>query len=341
LEEVYPGKELMILIPSDPLRMPALDESRGRSIRHGLAILASAGCLAFGSGPALAGGWRPVWADEFTGSGLADPARWGYETGFVRNQEKQYYTSARSENARVAGGLLVLEARKEAYQGAAYTSASLHTQGKGDWLYGRFEVRARLPGGKGMWPAIWMMPSAPKYGGWPKSGELDIMENVGFEPRRVHFTVHTEAYNHTLGTQKSGSLVLPDPQAEFHVYGMEWSSDKVAFFADDSLVFTFRNEGKGPATWPFDQPFHLKLNVAVGGSWGGAIDDAVFPQRMEVDYVRVFAWDPALGIRAKSAGSAGSVRGAAAAAGFTDPFPGFSAAGRLIRAGDGRVLLLR
>jgi beta-glucanase (GH16 family) len=279
-----------------------------------------------GPGEAMAGAWRQVWADEFNGEGLVDPSKWGYETGLIRNDEKQYYTSARPENARVANGLLILEARKEAYQGAGYTSASLHSKGKGDWLYGRVEVRAKLPAGKGMWPAIWMMPSDPKYGGWPKSGELDVMENVGFEPKTVHFTVHTEAYNHTIGTQKSGTVDLPDLKTAFHVYGLEWSADKVAFFADDSVIFTFKNEGKGSATWPFDQPFHLKLNVAVGGSWGGAIDDAIFPQRMEVDYARVFAWDPAAGIQSRP------VKGPVSEGTIPDPFAGYSATGRKIRA---------
>jgi beta-glucanase (GH16 family) len=279
-----------------------------------------------GPGEAMAGAWRQVWADEFNGEGLVDPSKWGYETGLIRNDEKQYYTSARPENARVANGLLILEARKEAYQGAGYTSASLHSKGKGDWLYGRIEVRAKLPAGKGMWPAIWMMPSDPKYGGWPKSGELDVMENVGFEPKTVHFTVHTEAYNHTIGTQKSGTVDLPDLKTAFHVYGLEWSADKVAFFADDSVIFTFKNEGKGSATWPFDQPFHLKLNVAVGGSWGGAIDDAIFPQRMEVDCARVFAWDPAAGIQSRP------VKGPVSEGTIPDPFAGYSADGRAIRA---------
>lgn len=301
-----------------------MNKSHRRLALHGYAILFAAWFMAYSPGEVRAGGWRQVWADEFNGNGLADPSKWGYETGFIRNQEKQFYTSARSENARVAEGMLILEARKEAYQGGDYTSASLHSQGKGDWLYGRIEVRAKLPGGKGMWPAIWMMPTGPKYGGWPKSGELDIMENVGFEPRRVHFTIHTEAYNHTIGTQKSGTVILANPQADFHIYALEWSGDKVDFFADDSLIFTFRNEGKGSATWPFDQPFHLKLNVAVGGSWGGAIDDAVFPQRMEVDYARVFAWDPNAGFQT------GRGKGPASRVGFPHPFPGFSAAGREI-----------
>lgn len=308
-----------------------MDKSRWCRMRRGFPILSSAWFALFIvciPGETRAAGWRQVWADEFNVEGLADPAKWGYETGFVRNEEKQYYASARTENSRVANGMLILEARKEAYQGAAYTSASLQTKGKGDWLYGRVEVRAKLPAGKGMWPAIWMMPTGDKYGGWPKSGELDIMENVGFEPKTVHFTIHTEAYNHTIGTQKSGTIDLPDLKTGFHVYALEWSADKVAFSADDSVVFTFKNEGKGSATWPFDQPFHLKLNVAVGGSWGGAIDDAIFPQRMEVDYVRVFAWDPAAGLKAgaRRERRKGAIDGVMA----PEPFTGFSATGRAI-----------
>lgn len=295
-------------------------------MRMGPGLTAAAIIFAVDAHPVRAGAWKQVWSDEFSADGLPDPSKWSYETGYVRNDEKQSYAQARSQNSRVENGLLILEARKEAFQGAQYSSASLHTSGKADWLYGRVEARARLPGGKGMWPAIWMMPTVAKYGGWPKSGEIDIMENVGFDPKTVHFTVHTESYNHTINTQKSGTTQLPDPQRDFHVYSIEWNSEKIVFQADGKTIFTFPNEGKGSATWPFDHNFHLKLNVAVGGSWGGAVDDAIFPQRMEVDYVRVFTWDATAGIPlrpGKDGGAAGRT---------TMPPIWFSASGRTVAA---------
>jgi beta-glucanase (GH16 family) len=309
-------------------------------IAMGAAAAVAAAMAGYAAQAAPAGAWKQVWSDEFTVPGLPDPAKWDYETGYVRNDEKQFYTRARSQNARVENGSLIIEARKEAYEGSGYTSASLHTAGKGDWLYGRVEARARLPGGKGMWPAIWMLPTASKYGTWPKSGEIDIMENVGFDPKTVHFTVHTDAYNHTRGTQKGGSVLLPDPQRDFHVYAAEWDAEKIVFQADGKEIFVFRKEGAGSAVWPFDDPFHLKLNVAVGGSWGGAIDDAIFPQRMEVDYVRVFAWDASVGIRAR-AGTRPGAMGAGSIPANPSGLPWFSASGRSVSAPETGTPALR
>jgi beta-glucanase (GH16 family) len=152
------------------------------------------------------------------------------------------------------------------------------------------EVRAKLPGGRGTWPAIWMLPTDNAYGNWPKSGELDIMEHVGFDPGRVHFTVHTETYNHMNGNQQGANRVLNDPLNEFFVYTMEWYEDHADFFANSDKIFTFVNEGTGYKEWPFDKRFHLLLNIAVGGSWGGqqGIDTTIFPVSMTVDYVRVY-----------------------------------------------------
>lgn len=234
--------------------------------------------------------WRLVWADEFEYEGLPDPQKWTYEEGLVRNNEAQYYTRARPENARVEDGVLVIEARKEDYEGAGYTSASVTTQGKARWQGGRIEVRAKLPTGRGMWPAIWMLGTNISEVGWPESGEIDLMENVGFDPDRIHANVHTEAFNHVQGTNKGASIVVPDPHADFHVYAVEWFEDHMDFFVDGRKYFTFENTGGGPAEWPFDQPFYLILNAAIGGGWGGqqGIDDRIFPQRYEIDYVRVY-----------------------------------------------------
>lgn len=238
-----------------------------------------------------------VWSDEFNYNGLPDSTRWGYDQGNGcpqncgwGNQELQYYTWNRTENARVENGNLVIEARKEAREGMNYTSARLVSKNKGDWKYGRFEIRAKLPAGRGMWPAIWMLPTHWKYGGWPQSGEIDIMENVGYWADSVFGTVHTGAYNGMLGTQKSKSTVCSDLATAFHVYAIEWNERQIRFMMDGKTYNIFENDGKGVAGWPFDQQFHLLLNIAVGGAWGGkyGVDDAIFPQRMEVDYVRVY-----------------------------------------------------
>lgn len=231
--------------------------------------------------------WQLVWSDEFDGSGLPDAEKWDYEVGMVRNNEAQFYTRARTENARLENGHLIIEAREEPFQKAKYTAASLKS--KADWKYGRIEVRGKIPTGRGMWPAIWMLPTDRK-GGWPACGEIDIMENVGFDPDVIHGTVHTKSYNHTKGTQKGKTTKADKPYSDFHVYAIEWDPQKIDFFFDDKHYFTFKNEGTGPDAWPFDKPFHLKLNIAVGGGWGGAkgIDDSIFPQQFTFDYVRVY-----------------------------------------------------
>ncbi|MFD3003756.1 family 16 glycosylhydrolase [Pontibacter toksunensis] len=234
---------------------------------------------------------EPVWADEFEYNGQPDPAKWGYDTGGNGwgNNELQYYTDSRS-NSNVADGVLSIIARKEDVQGKEYSSARLVSKNKGDFLYGRFEVKAKLPTGKGTWPAIWMLPTDWNYGGWPKSGEIDIMEHVGFDQNRVHVTVHTEAYNHSKGTQKGQNKVIDTASSEYHLYRVDWTPYAIRGYIDDQQVFEFINEGKGSSVWPFDKRFHLLMNIAVGGNWGGAqgVDPAVFPQAMEVDYMRVY-----------------------------------------------------
>ena len=235
------------------------------------------------------GGWTLAFSDEFDAAGPLDPAKWGYEVGAIRNEEKQYYTS-RAENVRSEGGHLVIEARKEPYQGYGYTSASVNTRGRFELLYGRGEVRAKLPAGNGTWPAIWMLGANIAQVGWPECGEIDIMENVGFEPLRIHASVHTAAYHHVIGTHKTASVTVESPSESFHVYAMEWAADRVEAFVDGQRYFTFRNEGTGSRTWPFDKPQYLLLNLAIGGTWGGqkGIDDGRFPHRLLVDFVRIY-----------------------------------------------------
>jgi beta-glucanase (GH16 family) len=229
-----------------------------------------------------------VWQDEFDRDGPPDPSRWNYEVGLVRNNERQYYTERRAENARVEGGMLVIEAHRETYQGAAYTSASLTS--RASWTHGRIEARARLPKGRGTWPAIWTLGTNIASVGWPACGEIDIMEHVGFDPGRIHANIHTRAYNHVQGTNKGNSLVVPRPDEEFHVYETVWTPTQIDVLVDGQRYFTFPKEPGGDAVWPFDRPQYLILNLAIGGNWGGrqGIDDAAFPARFVIDYVRVY-----------------------------------------------------
>jgi len=233
-----------------------------------------------------------VWSDEFNNNGLPDSTKWNYNTGGHGwgNQEAQFYTVKRLENARCENGNLIIEARKEEFQGKNYTSARLTTKGKGDWLYGRIEVSAKIPQGVGMWPAIWMLSTENTYGGWPRSGEIDIMEYVGYEPHVIHGTIHTEAYNHSKGTQKGTKTEVADAETSFHVYVLEWDADVIKIYVDETLYFTYNRVDNDNTKWPFNKPFHLILNTAVGGTWGGAkgIDDTIFPQKFEIDYVRVY-----------------------------------------------------
>ena len=238
--------------------------------------------------------WQLVWSDEFDYSGLPNESKWNYDTignsyGWGNN-ELQHYTAKEIKNVFSDGGILHIIALQDTMEGLNYTSARLTTKGKGDWLYGKVEVRAKVASGQGIWPAIWMLPSDWEYGGWPRSGEIDIMEHVGYDADSIFTTVHTEIFNHTKNTQVGSSTYVPDSESAFKVYGIEWNEEKIDFFIDDQMVFTFTNSGKGIDEWPFDQKFHLVLNVAVGGNWGGikGVDNEIFPASMQIDYVRVY-----------------------------------------------------
>ena len=235
--------------------------------------------------------WLLVWSDEFDVNGLPNPEKWGYDLGGHGwgNEELQNYTN-RAENANVQNGRLLIVAKKETYQDNEYTSARLVTKGKGDWLYGKIVIRAKLPYGTGTWPAIWMLSTDWEYGGWPESGEIDIMEHVGYDQGNVHGTIHTEAYNHSIGTQKGGTVFYSDVSTQFHDYTIEWEADSIRWYVDEKQYFAFKNEQLTSAEWPFDKRFHLIMNIAVGGTWGGAegVDDTIFPQTMEIDYVRIY-----------------------------------------------------
>jgi beta-glucanase (GH16 family) len=247
-----------------------------------------------------AGGWKLVWADSFdTYTGLLDSTKWSYQVGAGGwgNNESQYYTSKRQENCRVENGNLIIEARRDFWQNNEYTSARVRTINKGDWLYGRFEVRAKLPYGAGTWPAIWMMPTDNAYGGWPRSGEIDIMEHVGKDPGVIHFSTHSLKYYWRIGTQKTATIRADDCMNNYHIYAMEWSADTIRGYLDNTLYFTNLNEHSGWEAWPFDKRFHFILNIALGGDWGGPIDNSILPQRMYIDYVKVYQWDNSLDIK--------------------------------------------
>ncbi|MET0635373.1 MAG: glycoside hydrolase family 16 protein [Chitinophagaceae bacterium] len=237
-----------------------------------------------------------VWSDEFNYIGQPDSSKWTADIGGhgFGNNESQFYTTGRLENARVENGVLVIEARREKWPADEvkqndYTSARLVTKNKGDWQYGRIDVRAKLPSGRGTWPAIWMLASVPGYN-WPDDGEIDIMEHVGYNPAYVHASVHCTKYYHKINTQKTDTTIVPDFSTAFHDYSLEWTKEYIKVLVDGKEFFTFNNEHSGYDGWPFDNRFHLILNLAVGGFWGGAkgIDENIWPRRMEVDYVRVY-----------------------------------------------------
>jgi len=243
-----------------------------------------------------------VWSDEFDYTGLPDSTKWTYEEGFVRNKEPQYYTARRPENCRVEGGMLVIEVRKEQYRNAFYkpgseqpvsadyTSASLITLGRASWKYGRIEVRAKVPGGLGTWPAIWMMGENRPQVKWPACGETDIMEYLGKEPSTVYGTVHyadsTGKYAH-----QGDKAVGVNPADGFHIYALEWYPDRMEFYYDSFKYFVF-DTGKAQrgAENIFQKKFYLLLNLALGhqGSWAGPVDEKILPCKYLIDYVRIY-----------------------------------------------------
>ncbi|MDB5670491.1 MAG: hypothetical protein JWO25_1450 [Alphaproteobacteria bacterium] len=241
-----------------------------------------------------------VWSDEFDGTAL-DPAKWRFDTSRNKlgwyNGELQYYAAGRPENVAVAGGKLVITARRERldpgrfpdWGGQDYTSGKIVSTGAGAWTFGFYEIRARLPCTRGTWPAIWMLPQ--KQGKWPDDGEIDIMEQVGSEPNLLHATLHTALFNHRLKTQRGAQHLLPSSCSEFHTYQLDWRADAILIGVDGRAYMEIRNDQPGGrGAWPFDQPFVMILNLAIGGPWAAAkgMDDAALPQRMEVDYVRVW-----------------------------------------------------
>lgn len=240
----------------------------------------------------------PSFADEFSGKAI-DRTKWRHDTSRNRqgwhNNEKQYYAGAGLNNARIESGALVIEARKQKrsrtrfpdWGGQTYTSAKLISRKPHG--YGFYEVRAKLPCGRGLWPAIWLLPPNGK---WPDAGEIDVVEMVGWDANLIHATLHSAAFNHAKGTQRGAQKRVPTSCTRFHRYQLDWRRDSITIGIDDRAFMRVANDRRGGAeAWPFTRPYHLILNVAVGGDWGGqkGIDDAALPQAMSVDYVRYWA----------------------------------------------------
>ena len=228
------------------------------------------------------------------------------ETSFVRvdkelnwvtgggwgNNELQYYTD-NPTNIRVQNGKLVIEAKKEFFQGSEFTSARIKT--KNSWKYGRFEIRAKLPPGRGTWSALWALPTDWAYGAWPLSGEIDIMEHVGYNENEIVTSLHTAAHaGNIAGTDQHGNLKIPKACSEFNNYILEWDEEKIIIKVNEKTSLKYFKSEKSWAEWPFDKSFHLIFNIAVGGWWGGAkgIDNNAFPSKMEIDYIRVYSKKP-------------------------------------------------
>ena len=246
---------------------------------------------------------RLVWRDEFRGNTL-DTSKWEYDTARNKegwyNGELQYYSAERPENLRVGNGVLTIEARRETldparfadWGGQKYTSARIFSKGSG-WTYGFYEIRAKLPCARGTWPAIWMLPVAMKT--WPDDGEIDIMEQVGAEPNLIYASLHTGLFNHTRNTQRSAQKLVPTSCTAFHAYQLDWTAESITIGVDGhGILRVFNDRPGGKGAWPFTTPFNMILNLAIGGDWAAAkgIDDGAMPQRMDVDYVRVWQRPP-------------------------------------------------
>ena len=233
--------------------------------------------------------WIVVWEDGFDEKEI-DRKKWLVEVGYTgaSNGEAQIYTD-RSENIRLEAGCLVIEARKEEYEGYHYTSARLKTKGLFNWMYGKIEARIRIPFGQGLWPAFWMLGSNKDVVGWPECGEIDIMENIGKQPNVVRGTIHGPDYFRDISIGKDFFQSGPKLADDFHRYAVEWEPNQIRWYVDEIHYLTLTPEDV-PGRWVFDHPFYILLNVAVGGHWPGYPDHTtVFPQYMYVDYVRVYS----------------------------------------------------
>ena len=241
-------------------------------------------------------GWKLVYSDEFNYAGLPDTSLWSYDVGGHGwgNNEAQFYTYADSNNVKVKDGTLKIIALQHKMEQSNYTSAKLTTYEKFSMQYGKIECRAKLPFGKGSWPAIWMLPNSIRTNteDWPLCGEIDIMEHVGKDPNTIHNSLHTFLYNHIKHTQITHFGKVAEVSNQFHVYGIEWDEQSIQFFIDNKMVYESKKSENGRKTnnegWPFDKPYYFILNLAIGGNWGGEIDNTIFPNIFEIDYVRIY-----------------------------------------------------
>ncbi len=241
-------------------------------------------------------GYQLVWSDEFDYRGVPDPNKWNYDLGNHQwaNSELQAYTD-RPSNVTVEDGNLIIKAIKEKDGEREYTSTRLTTYDRQSWQYGLFEFRVKLPKGIGSWPAVWMLPDSIKKGNrWPHCGEIDIIEHCGKKANQLFFSLHSEKHNHTRKDTKQYSVFLeyPGVMDEFHDYTMEWTPEYVEYYVDGKSLCRYNKaddtEDQTEAAWPFDQPFYLIFNIAVGGSMGGTVDENDLPYIMEVEHVRVY-----------------------------------------------------
>lgn len=230
-----------------------------------------------------------IWQDEFNYVGYPDQSKWSYEVGFVRNNEPQYYTERRLKNAKVEDGHLIITAYKENYNGAKYTSASINTKDKFHFTKGRIEIKAKLPAGKGVWPAIWTLGANISQVGWPVCGEIDIMEYWGHNPSSVHANVHTGDYNHSKGTGRGGHITFEKPWEDFHIFAVEWYDNRLDFYFDDNLYYSCVRKGEGVGEWPFEDPQYLLINLAFTRG-ENSIDESIFPVEYLIDYVRIYSF---------------------------------------------------
>lgn len=230
-----------------------------------------------------------VWNDEFNSPEI-DISRWNFEiwgAGVVNNEEQAY--TGRVENSYIENGKLIIKALKENYNGDEYTSARMTTKNKGDWTYGRMEARAKLPTGLGTWPAFWMMPTNSVYGGWPNSGEIDIMEHYGCDDDHIHSTVHNNMYNWNGGIPPTSYSAYTNATSDFHIYEVEWNDDELNFYLDGEFLGTYFKTNSGWQQWPYDQDFYIILNLAIGSHFMPcATENNLFPEKLEVDYIRVY-----------------------------------------------------
>ena len=239
--------------------------------------------------------YKLVWADEFDYQGKPDPKKWNYDIGDKKwgNGETQYYTEGL--NVEVKDGQMILEGRVEPYLNAPYTSCRMTTYERKHFQYGRIEVKAKIPTAKGSWPAIWMLPVDFKGKNpipWPRCGEIDIMEHITHQMNTVHVSLHTSQFNHVQRTQRTHFEPIKGVTESFHEFAMDWAKDYIEFFIDGKLFqrWNRNDEGYDPSEigWPFDKPYYLIINMAIGGSWGGEVDPSHYPAQFPIEYVRYY-----------------------------------------------------